>query len=90
MKKKLREKIASALDAPVVAVSREGYIELFSNTQAIVQGCSEILEYNSSVIKLKINDNTATFRGEDLFISSMSDGSAVICGLIVSLEFSTV
>ncbi len=90
MKKKFREKVAQVLDAPVVAVSREGYIELFSNTQAIIEGCSEILEYDSNIIKLKLYKNIVSFKGEELFIRSMNDGSAIICGMIVGIEFSTL
>ncbi len=90
MKKKFSQKVASILDAPVVAVSSEGYIELFSNTQAIVQGCVAILEYDSSIIKLQLNKSIASFKGEELFISSMSDSTATICGIIVSIEFSTL
>ena len=90
MKKKFSQKVASILDAPVVAVSREGYIELFSNSQAIIQGCVAILEYDNSIIKLQLNKNIASFKGEELFISSMNDSTAIICGMIVSIEFSTM
>ncbi len=90
MKKKFREKVASILDAPVVAVSTEGYIELFSNTQAVVQGCCAILEYDSDIIKLQLNKSIASFKGEDLFISSMNDSTAIIQGMIVAIEFSTM
>ena len=90
MKKKFREKVASILDAPVVAVSQEGYIELFSNTQAVVEGCCSILEYDSNIIKLQLNKSIVAFKGEGLFISSLNDSTAIIRGMIVSIEFSTM
>lgn len=89
-KKGIFEKVANALDAPVVSVSPEGFIELFSNTQAVVEGVKCILNYNECEIKLSLFENAVAFKGEGLFIKSLNGETAIICGKFVSVEFCTL
>lgn len=86
-KRKLRQKLADIIDSPPAALSGS-FIELCSNTQATVEGCRNILEYDESNIKLKCCDICVSFKGDGLYIRLMNDSSAIICGTIASIDFS--
>ena len=86
--RKIKQKVADLLDAPVSVVSGS-FIEIFSNTQASVEGCRSILEYDGACIKLDCTDFCVCFRGDGLYIRAMSDSNAMVCGTIVSIDFST-
>lgn len=86
--KKAKQKVADLLDAPISVISGS-FIEIFSNTQASVEGCKGILEYDESCIKLECSDLCVTFKGDGLYIRTMSDSSAMVCGTIASIDFST-
>ncbi len=64
-----------------------GYIEMVSNCCALVDGCKGVLEYDDSLIKLKLDKKAVCFRGNSLTIKSLSMEQAMVEGFIVSLEF---
>ena len=84
--RKVKQKVANFLDAPISAISGSS-IEIFSNTEAYVEGCKSILEYDSSCIKLECIDICVSFRGDALYIRSMGDATAIVCGTITSIDF---
>ena len=86
--RKVKQKVADILDAPISVISGS-FIELFSNTQAAVEGCKGILEYDESCIKLECSDQIVTFKGDGLYIRTMSDSNAMVCGMIASIDFCT-
>lgn len=88
MKRRVKQKVADLLDAPVSVISGS-FIEIFSNTQASVEGCKGILEYDESCIKLECHDICITFKGGGLYIRTMSDSNATVCGTIASIDFCT-
>jgi sporulation protein YqfC len=89
-KKGFSQKMADFLDAPIVSVSESGYMELFSNTQAVVEGVKYIIDCCDSTIKLKLSENIITFKGEKLYIKSLNSSVMIICGTIITIEFSTL
>ena len=84
--RKVKQKVADFLDAPISAISGSS-IEIFSNTEAYVEGCKGILEYDSSCIKLECVDICVSFKGDGLYIRSMGDSAAIVCGTIASIDF---
>ncbi len=86
--RKIKQKVADLLDAPVSVISGS-FIEIFSNTQASVEGCKSILEYDGACIKLECADICVCFRGDGLYIRAMTDSNAMVCGTIASVDFST-
>lgn len=86
--RRIKKKVADLLDAPVSVISGS-FIEIFSNSEASVEGCKSILEYDSSCIKLECCDICICFRGDGLFIRAMNDCCATVCGTIASIDFFT-
>lgn len=66
---------------------RCGYMEIVSNTCALVDGCKSVLEYDEDRIKLNLGRNTVTFSGTGLTIRSLSMEQAIVEGFIVNVEF---
>ena len=86
--RRVKQKVADLLDAPISVISGS-FIEIFSNTQATVDGCNGILEYDESCIKLECSDLFVTFKGDGLYIRTMNDSNAMVCGMIASIDFCT-
>ena len=84
--RKVKQKVADFLDSPVSAIHGSS-MEVFSNTEAYVEGCKGILEYDSSGIKLECSDICICFSGDGLYIRSMGDSTAIVCGTIASIGF---
>lgn len=61
-------------------------IILFGNREVSVEGCRGVVDYYDNLIRLKVQDGTAVFNGQNLEIVSMTDETAVIKGVIGSVE----
>ena len=62
-------------------------IELMGNTEAIIEGCQGVLEYDESVIVLSLGKMQIKFEGEDLSLKCMSDTDAIVQGRFVTIEY---
>ena len=69
-------------------LNRYMHLEMHGNNEAIVEGCSGILEYNEYSIKLSSSKHTLCFNGTNLLIQCMTSNAAVITGDICSVQFS--
>ncbi len=63
------------------------HIEIFSNKNAIVEGCKSIIDYGENYIKLKIKKGFLTLSGSEFIISSFEEERINIKGNISSIEF---
>ena len=63
------------------------HIELSSNTQVMVEGCTNILEYEDSCITLTAGRFRIRCLGSDLCIRSMQEQCALITGTVTALEY---
>ena len=63
------------------------HLEMHGNKEAVVEGCSGILEYNEYSIKLSSLKHTLCFNGTNLLIQCMTVNGAVITGAIYSVQF---
>lgn len=64
-------------------------IELLGNSEAVVEGCKGILEYDDAVIRIAIHKMQVKFSGTDLTIKSLNSESVIIQGVIGGIEFVT-
>ena len=85
----LAERIGNELDLPAEGLPGNAQIELCGNKKAIVSGCRGVLEYDEKTICVSAGRLSVRFNGGDLCISFYRDGEAVICGNIVSVDFSS-
>lgn len=83
------EKLVSAFDLPKTVIPGMANIELSGNREAIVDGCSGIVQYDDEVIKLATGKLVACFYGNRLTIRTLTADQAVIEGEIISIEFLT-
>ena len=83
----MRDVIGGAFEVPVSAAGGKSKMEIHSNRQVIVEGCKAVVEYNSDSVTLKCGKGTVMFLGSDFEITSFFDETIVICGRILSVEF---
>ena len=76
-------------DIPRAAMGGTMQIEISGNTEAIVAGCTGVLEYDESIIRLSGNKMTVKFTGRNLQIKALDQNSAIIEGYILNMEFNT-
>ena len=63
------------------------HIELFSNNQAVVDGCLGVYEYNDCYLKLKLIKGALILAGNNFDIVTFEGKIMTIKGKIDSLEF---
>lgn len=63
------------------------HIEIFSNKNAIIEGCKSIVDYRENYIKLKIKKGFLILSGTEFLISSFDEEKIIIKGNIFSLEY---
>lgn len=62
-------------------------IELFSNSQLILEGCLGIFEYNDNYLKLRLSHGALILNGQKFDVVSFEEKTITVKGEISSLEF---
>lgn len=62
-------------------------MEISGNTEAVIEGCTGILQYDETAIKLGTSRFVVSFTGRNLLIQSMVSGGAIVKGFITGIEF---
>jgi YabP family. len=81
-----RNRIDRGLVSPAAMPS---HIELNGNREAVVEGCSGVLEYDTGVVRVRAGKLTVRFTGRGLVIQSLTEDSLVVSGFITGIEFLT-
>lgn len=76
-------------DIPRSAMPGGIQMEVSGNTEVVVDGCTGVLEYDETVIRLAGGKMNVKFTGRNLQIKVLTHDSAIIAGYILSIEFST-
>lgn len=63
-------------------------ISVTGNRSAVVDGCDGIVDYDQEKVILRTGRLTVQFSGRDLRLRRLTENSAVIEGVISSLEYS--
>lgn len=63
------------------------HMEINSNREAIVEGCSGVLEYDSDIVRVRTGKLTVKFQGRGLAIKCLTADSLVVTGFITGIEF---
>jgi sporulation protein YqfC len=71
----------------IVTFIREPHIEIFSNSECIIDGLKGIMEYTDEKIKVNLGKYAVSVLGDELYINSFSHNGAIINGNIISVEF---
>lgn len=82
-------KLSRALEFPESIAPGMPQIELVGNREAIIEGCTGVLEYDDGVVKLGAGRLTVRFTGRDLQIKCMNGEQTVVVGYILTIEFNS-
>lgn len=63
------------------------HMEINGNTEAVVEGCRGILEYDDDVVRIRTAKVIVTFSGRGLSIRCMTADSLVVEGFITGINF---
>ncbi|HHY52729.1 MAG TPA: sporulation protein [Clostridiales bacterium] len=79
--------LGELFDIPKSAMPGVMQIELAGNTEAVVSGCTGVLEYDENTIRLSGGKMNVRFTGRNLQIKVLTHDSAIITGFILNVEF---
>ena len=79
--------ISELFDIPGAVTTQEMQVELAGNTEAVITGCTGVLEYNPDIIRLAGKKLSAKFTGRGLLLRALSQSSAIVQGYILNVEF---
>ncbi|MVB10611.1 YabP family protein [Caprobacter fermentans] len=63
------------------------HMEINGNTEAVVDGCSGVLEYDSDVVRIRTGKLVVRFTGRGLTIKCLTAESLVVTGFFTGIEF---
>lgn len=79
-----------ALLPPLPVPSIEPVIELTSNREAIIEGCSGIVEYNDCTATVSCKSMLITFEGFDISLKTLTGSCICVTGNFTNISFLTV
>jgi len=68
-------------------LSMPTHMEINGNTEAVVDGCSGILEYDTDVVRVRTGKQIVRFTGRGLTIKCLTADSLVVTGFLTGIEF---
>ena len=68
-------------------LSMPTHMEINGNTEAVVDGCSGILEYDAETVRIRTGKLIVRFEGRNLTIGSLTADSLVVSGFITGIQF---
>lgn len=77
------------MELPAGILSGGVHIELYSDTEATVDGRCSVLEYTDAQILLNTRTGIVKFTGAGLNIPLMEQSCVKICGKIIGVEFTS-
>ncbi len=86
-REKKAQHIAVALDLPLDVICDIPRSEIMGNSEINIENIRGILDYNESSIKINTTVGIIKIDGDELFIESISDESALVKGRIIRIEF---
>jgi sporulation protein YqfC len=75
------------LDVPFPLLYGGAHIEMFGNRKLSFEGKYTILEYTEEIFKIKVQKKTICIYGTALNLSNVNDGSFLLTGRIINIEF---
>ena len=68
-------------------LAMRAHMELNGNREAVVEGCGGVLEYDETVVRVRIPGQVVRFTGRGLSIRSLTADALVVTGYITGIEF---
>ncbi|MBR1384795.1 MAG: YabP/YqfC family sporulation protein [Ruminococcus sp.] len=73
-------------DLALKAVGETSYISVYSNTRAVVEGSTQILECNEILVRVRTRQFIVEISGTDLKVNCFNNGSVSICGTVSGIS----
>lgn len=86
--KKLKSKIAEVIDMPMSAMGRYPFIEIEGNRTIVINGCTEILLYDSEKTVLRLSDIILSINGENLSMDTFGGNTVKMSGKLFGIDMS--
>lgn len=87
--KQLLNELGEKIQLPGGMLSGGVHIELYSDSEATVDGRCSVLEYTDTQIMLNTRTGIVKFTGSSLDIPLMEQNCVRICGKIIGIEFTS-
>ena len=69
-------------DLALKAIGETSYVNIVSNTSATIEGCTQILECNEILSRIKTRQFIIEISGSEPKMNCYNNGSVTVCGLI--------
>ncbi|MCL2507753.1 MAG: YabP/YqfC family sporulation protein [Oscillospiraceae bacterium] len=86
---RIAERLGEELEMPKTSLPGTVHIEMSGNREAVVDGCRGVVEYNENVIRLNTGKLIVRFTGSCLMIRTLQLNQAIVCGNILSVDFTS-
>ena len=63
------------------------HMQINGNTEAVVDGCGGVLEYDTDVVRVRVGRMIVRFSGRGLAIKCLTADSLVVTGFLTGIEF---
>jgi sporulation protein YqfC len=84
------QRVAKVMELPIDLVSGMSHMELSGNREAVVDGCTSVLEFDENIVRLSVGKYIIRFNGRGLTLKELTKNSVVVEGFITSIEFVNV
>ncbi len=68
-------------------IAARGHMEINGNTEAVVEGCCGVLEYDGATVRIRTPGQIIRFTGHGLVIRCLTEDALVVNGCITGIEF---
>ena len=89
-KRRVLENIAKKLDIPEDIIFNIPRITMMANKEIRIENCNSVLEYESDKVTVSATDIIVELLGEALCINIITDDEILVCGNIMSINFSKI
>lgn len=86
-KKTPSQTLSQFLDMPESAFFGTAQMEVFGNSEAVIEGCKGIIEYDQGIIRLNTGNMIVRFQGTDLELKCFNEMQTVVRGNIATIDF---
>lgn len=83
----IKERIADAVDFSKDIILNSALIKLTGNTELSIENYKGILEYSTTVIRIKAKPKTIKICGKNLEFKTITDEVLLISGIFSQIEF---
>ncbi len=86
-RKNISRAVSNATDLPIDVVCGLPYIHVYSDREAVIEGCCSICEYTSELLGVVCKNIRINVVGKELYLKQMDEIAVVVRGNISGIYF---